>query len=388
MHRITKDQLARYLFRQEFETITTRASPVDFEVEVSYKKVDNTVIQPLYKFQALYSKLEPLAPNGYKDDLIEVFDRSGMYELEVEFNPASADRIDIKDGKIKLQNGTNILSKIRTSDSTFKAWLQQACSLLGDKVHLIPDTNVIMRLYYTNYLRNLLIEKTHMFEDYGRTMSITIPRLGILEIESMYNRNKESENPPPCKAKQSDKDLYEQNEERKGKKRRRAFQSMGEILSLKNDGATVLPATDMSLIQSFTPVAGQGKADAWIRREISNSKPNLVRSTQVRQDRVETSNMAFLTCDLMNSLAAIAEDLNTIYFYRLEDTNFTLTGIAGYEKLSQLIFNTAIHFEECNITLRGNGKERQHNCKGAWSGKSVYDWQNNIVDVTTISSKG
>jgi hypothetical protein len=138
----------------------------------------------------------------------------------------------------------------------------------------------------------------------------------------------------------------------------------------------------MSLIRSFTSEAGKGNADAWIRQEISSSKPDLVKTMQVRQDKVETSNVAFLTCDLMNSLAAIAEDLNTIYFYRLEDTKFTLIGVGGYAKLSWLIFNTAIHFEKCNIVTRGKENEQRLKCKGTWSGKSVYDWQNNVVDIT------
>jgi hypothetical protein len=111
-------------------------------------------------------------------------------------------------------------------------------------------------------------------------------------------------------------------------------------------------------------------------------KPDLVKNI-IKPGKVETSNMAFLTCDLMNSLAAIAEDLNTIYFYRLEDTKFTLTGVGGYEKLSWLIFNTAIHFEECGIAIRGKGKGRQHKCNGVWPGKSVYDWQNHIVDIVS-----
>jgi hypothetical protein len=351
---------------------------VDFTVEVSYQQTE------LYKFEELYMHLLfPSLDEQKKNDLTEVLDKSGIYDLEVEFNPASTNNIKINDGRIELQDGTNILAKIRTSDYTFKTWLHQACSLLGNKVHLIPDTNVTMRLYYTNYLRNLLIEKTHQFEDYGRRMSITIPRLGILEIESMYNRNKPSENPPTDKAKQSDKDSYEQNEERERKGRRIAFQSMGEILSMKNDGATLLPATDMSLIRSFIQEAGKGNADAWIRKEISNSKPHLVKSTQVIRGKAETSNVAFLTCDLMNSLAAIAEDLNTIYFYRPED--FRQPRNISHDRLSWLIFNTAIHFGECDVIIKGRGKELKLKCKGIWSGKSVYDWQSNIILVERVT---
>jgi hypothetical protein len=45
-----------------------------------------------------------------------------------------------------------------------------------------------------------------------------------------------------------------------------------------------------------------------------------VGTKRISERELKTSNIAFLTCDLMNSLAAIAEDLNTIYFYRIEDS--------------------------------------------------------------------
>lgn len=86
----------------------------------------------------------------------------------------------------------------------------------------------------------------------------------------------------------------------------------------------------------------------------------------------------------MNSLAATAEDLNTIYFYRLEDR---IRSNISYEDLTTLIFNTAVHFEECNLTLRGGNSEKHFRCTGMWPGKSVYDWQNKhiIIDRTAIS---
>jgi hypothetical protein len=83
----------------------------------------------------------------------------------------------------------------------------------------------------------------------------------------------------------------------------------------------------------------------------------------------------------MNSLAATAEDLNTIYFYRLEDK---IQSNKSYEELITLIFNTAVHFEN-DITLRGKEYEERFRCTGTWSGKIVYDWQNNhiIIDRTS-----
>lgn len=114
-----------------------------------------------------------------------------MYDLQVEFNPASEAKIEINNGRIGLPDGTNIPAKIRTSDPSFRRWLQQACTLLGSKVYLIPDTNVSRRMYYSNYLRSLLIEDT------SHCMTMAIPRLGMLEIENIYNHNKPSKHSPP-----------------------------------------------------------------------------------------------------------------------------------------------------------------------------------------------
>jgi hypothetical protein len=203
----------------------------------------------------------------------------------------------------------------------------------------------------------------------------------MLEIENMYNRNKSNENAQPENVPQEKKDAYKESEKRKGIERRAAFQSMGEILSMKNDGGRLLPNADMSLIRSFKPESGKSNADALIRREISDCKDNLVTNT-VQQDKVSrASNLAFLTCDLMNSLAATAEDLNTIYFYRLEDK---IQRNISYVGLTTLFFNTAVHFEDCDLTVRGREFEYQYRCTGAWSGKSVYDWQNSHINIERI----
>jgi hypothetical protein len=64
-------------------------------------------------------------------------------------------------------------------------------------------------------------------------MTIALSRLGILEVEGMYNHKKEE------------------------REKRIAFQSMGEILSMKKDGAKILAVSDLSLISSFTEQAGR-----------------------------------------------------------------------------------------------------------------------------------
>lgn len=78
----------------------------------------------------------------------------------------------------------------------------------------------------------------------------------------------------------------------------------------------------MSLLQSFTSKAGEGVADTWIRKEITSNLGNLRTHTYVTRASIESTAEIFLTCDLMNALAAVAEILNTFYFYSLRTKNW------------------------------------------------------------------
>ena len=46
----------------------------------------------------------------------------------------------------------------------------------------------------------------------------------------------------------------------------------------------------------------------------------------------------------MNALAAVAEDINTVYFYRIEDEDHRLK--PDHESLALLVVNTAIQFDD------------------------------------------
>ena len=131
MKKVTKDFLAKYLSDLYVSTLTSQPSDVDFTVEVSYQGTE------LYKFEELYSHLLVPPLDKQKNDLTEVLDKSGIFELEVEFNPASEASININNGRGELQEGTYIPFKIRSSDPSFRRWFQQVCSLLGSIVYLI-----------------------------------------------------------------------------------------------------------------------------------------------------------------------------------------------------------------------------------------------------------
>jgi hypothetical protein len=111
--------------------------------------------------------------------------------------------------------------------------------------------------------------------------------LVILEVESQYNRNK-------------------RNDEEK----RSAFLDMTEILKIKNERGEVIPFVDKALLETFAKASGSGLADAWIRMEVAKYAID----NKNRRDGSKES-FIFLSSDLMNSLAANAEDLNVLYFF-------------------------------------------------------------------------
>ena len=167
-----------------------------------------------------------------------------------------------------------------------------------------------------------------------------------------------------------------QEERERAKERRIAFQTMSEILSIKQDGGDILRHFDISLLQSFNSGAGKDpfNADVWIRKEISDNLDNLRKHSYVGKDTIESTAEIFLTCDLMNALGAVAENINTLYFYRIEhDLKI------DYESLGLLIVNTAVQLDECKCTFNIPGKSITTNYCASWPGKSGLDWQNNFV---------
>ena len=134
----------------------------------------------------------------------------------------------------------------------------------------------------------------------------------MLEIEDNLNRSNkeirslESALANPNAQKRANKEL--ELEEKKIEKRF-WFECMQEIFYLKKDGAGILPSDNPTVLNNLINAfrssdsnKGGDFSDYWIRREITSSPVH--------------GSAIFLTCDLVNALASIAEDLNTIYFIR------------------------------------------------------------------------
>ena len=85
---------------------------------------------------------------------------------------------------------------------------------------------------------------------------------------------------------------------------------MVEILKIKNDRGEVILFVDKILLQTFTKASASELADAWIRMEVTKY---VIDHKNRLEGNKET--FIFLSSDLMNSLAANAEDLNVLYFF-------------------------------------------------------------------------
>jgi hypothetical protein len=370
--KISAKQLARY-----FNDFQMRLDPsgqipdINFDIEVFH--TGNT----LYKFEASDSTLTITASGDLKNDVIEVVDRSGIYNLEVEFNPAPHNAFSIDSGNIILADGDAIPIKNRTDDNNFSNWFSHLCLLLGEKIHLIPDSNFFRRCYYTNYMKAILNANNNK-----NKLLMKIPRLEIIEVENKFSTNRASKTPERTSIKlplQFANKAAEEKTDQSYKETRVAFNTIVEILSMKNNGAEVLPSIDMLLLRSFTPLAGRGLADSWIRREISDASSVLAVQDKVKRNgKFEGSDIVLLTCDLMNAFAAIAENLNTFYLFRIEEDRINL-GFNFYTRLALLIINTAIQFEQCDCVIKAQSQTHKLKFKGVWKGKSVYDWQSNAI---------
>lgn len=78
----------------------------------------------------------------------------------------------IKDDSIPKKVGTFI---------DFEGWLNRLFTKIGKAPILIPDTNIINKKYYSNFIKVV-----------NRNYKILIPSLSILEIKDQYNRNKKN----------------------------------------------------------------------------------------------------------------------------------------------------------------------------------------------------
>ena len=282
----------------------------------------------------------PLDEN--KKKVIAVLDKSGLYDLQLEFIPSSNLNLEEKKDNYnseRLRNKT--IRKRMETFSPYASWLKEIIDLFDNPLFML-DTNFLCRQYYSHYLISImpqLIEgKSVNYE-----LKIGIPKLTILELERWKNDPKEK---------------------KQGKEKEKlAFLAMGEILRLKNvRNIWHIPQLESGLLESFSRIAGSGFADSLIRKEISSKYPD-----------------AFIvTSDLMNALAANAENFNVIFFSRFRHIQNAINIV---ERLASLIYNFSIEFDECKVELHDH---EILEIRGMWEGKTPDIWKNNVIEINFL----
>jgi hypothetical protein len=118
MAMITRNGLMTYLIQSEDDSIISQPTgQINYDIEVYNEGIE------LYNFQGSSTKLFDTSPDYLKGQVADIFDRSGLYDLDVEFNPTTSAHINISDGKIQL-DGSNIEAKTRTSNPRFPMVVQ------------------------------------------------------------------------------------------------------------------------------------------------------------------------------------------------------------------------------------------------------------------------
>lgn len=232
---------------------------------------------------------------------------------------------------------------------TLAKWLSVIMSSeFVDSAYLILDTNFLIRRYGSN----LVVDLTKKF----RQFHLCIPRLVILEIERRATKKRGSENEKLAK--------------------RKSFSAFAELIRLRENGAELLPQIDPRVMQSFSEIAGSGYADAWIRREIHDFGERFTGKLPLER----TAKDFFLTSDLLNALAAIAEGIDTVYLWESSDREGSYE--ANYEKLGKFIVAMSVLFERTSMQIQSRKINESYEFTGVWSGKTINDWKEDLVEMS------
>jgi rRNA-processing protein FCF1 len=293
----------------------------------------------------------------YSKKVTDVLDRCGIVDLRCEYYPSRlTSEQGIKYDSMELPN--------------FDTWFK---TNVENKQEIFVDTNMI--IYHT--ISRVLLGKVPGFKDIIRR--IKIPRLVLLEIEAKFNsarkkydsaleRKKsfghtisEQKTQKGSKKKlEANKEKLEESLEEHGAEMRLMISAQTEVQILKSLSAeTIFLPLSTELLAEFNKQAGQGFADPFIRKEILDStgggQPFLA---------------AFLTRDLMNALAACAENLDTFYFSHANpgQSIFALNN----DQIADVIFESAITFGE--VKIYGLIPRKVVVLEGMWPTKSNIDW--------------
>lgn len=278
----------------------------------------------VWQYEGSTGKIIPEEGRELSQDVLKALDMCGASELTSSFH------------------GYREEKKLEASD--WKTWFLDKVTLK----YLIPDTNFIYRHYGSKVLAHIL------GEDFN-SLIFRLPRLVVLEIERRGN-NAEEDSPD----------------------KRLSFYAAREMRFLKsNPNFDLLPNIDITLFSTFPEKAGRRLVDMWIRKEIHDFLEGMGGYTNISPRGV-----IFLTCDLMNALAAEAEGLNTCYFSKTDQQSYFIND--NTQQLFDFIMASTMVLGKIrlDVILTGDVVHKSFTLEGIWSGKTTSQWYSDCVKAT------
>jgi hypothetical protein len=278
---------------------------------------------------ATYSRTQLKIPAGLSPEDVQpkvdaALDYAGLRYLVIQYD---FQEHELPFGRFRFARSTDL-----------SEWLPKFLNVKsGVHIRLVPDTNFLIRRYATNVF--LPVFETHR-------IGLWFPRLAILEVEALTNRNK--------------------RDPRRAWKARQAYACFGEILRLQELGAQLLPETNPEVLESFSKISGEGYADAWIRREIGVWKKQL-RNEEVR----------FVSTDLANTFAAIAEGIQTVFIGVKKETDYVMS--CGGDRFAAFVAALALYLESVTLEMTEMGQSSTYRVDGHWPAKTLYEWKTDSV---------
>jgi hypothetical protein len=314
-----RDGLITQLEEHKRESVRRAPGLVQFRLKAFHEQ------DHIWEYEGSTGRIIPEQGRDLSQDVLKALDMCGASELTSSFS-------GYRDEK-KLEA------------SNWKTWFLEKASMK----YLIPDTNFVYRHYCSNVLAR------HLGEDFSNLI-FRLPRLAILEIERRGNNAQEGS---------ADKRL--------------SFYAAREVRFLRsNINFDLLPNIDTLLFSTFSEKAGKKLVDMWIRKEIHDFVGGMGGYTNVSPKEV-----VFLTCDLMNALAAESEGLNTCYFSKEDQQSFFVDS-DNMQQLFDLIFASTMILGKIriDIVLTDDVVHKSFTLEGIWNGKTTSQWYSDCIKAT------
>lgn len=305
----------------------------------------NSMVDPTLKVEIKYNDKTLCIISGFKPSnsfTVSIPDSDDVILQEISYALIHVGAIPLK---FSVHNKSQITEKI-TNDDDFLEWIT---TVIASKTVFI-DTNIML---------NKIISSQKKFLNNDLTKDkIEIPRLAILEMENQSNSKKdENDTSLPYQA-------Y--------LKKRKALLGFSELMYIIENGGQHMPELPLETLTAFSKISGSMKTDALIRREIKERSIFLLRNV--------TKFSIFLTCDMVNSLSAVAEGLEAIYISKIPDWEKHISPMTS-EQISIFITTLAMLFNPLSIEVNS----KKSNLKGIWNGITTYEIINNKIMVQAVS---